>query len=131
MPGFAKIQLEIHLSIAPKFLQDPSECIFEQLSRLLLKYSTTLSGIPLSFRVEGITPHGKIMDDGSVYINTLTEWVVAKVSPGDCIDATDGMYMLTFPCEVDGDDSYQGRFRVKSIARPSRIVGTSRLESDF
>lgn len=131
MPSFVRTQIEIHLSIAPKSLQEPSECIFEHLSRLLLKYSRTLAGIPLSFQVGGITPYGRILDDGSIYINTLTEWVVVKIAPGDRIDATDGMYMLTFPCEVDGDDDYHGCFKVKSIEKSSKIVGTSVLETDF
>lgn len=130
MPHFARIKLQIYLPIAPKFLQDPSLCIHEKVSRLLLKYSKRISGIPLSFVIEGITPLGRILDGGGVYVNTLLEFCVLKIIPGNYISSVDGMYLNTFPCEVDKEDGHTGSFRVKSIERNGKIVGTNISEED-
>ena len=130
MPRFTRIKLQMHLPIAPRFLQDPSLCIHEKVSRLLLKYSKAVDGIPLSFSIEGITPFGRILDGGCVYVNTLLVLCVLKMAPGDCISSVDGMYLSAFPCEVDKEDGHTGDFRVKSIEKNGKIFGTTISEDD-
>lgn len=131
MPNFSKVLIEIFLPIAPRSLLDPSSCVFHQLSKLMLKHSVILAGIPISFKIEGITPYGRILDDGSVYVNTLVELCVLKISPGDHVESNDGLYAGIFPCEVDGDDCYSGGLRVKSISGAGKIAGTNLSEDEF
>ncbi len=131
MSKFYIIKATIYLTIYPKFLNDPFICIYKQLSKFLLTYSKTFDGIMLSFTIQGITPNGRILDDGSVYVNTLIEACVLKIKVGDKIQATDGMYMNTFSCEVDKEDSFNGEFIVKNIHINGKIIGTGIMEEEF
>lgn len=130
--NFEKNRVEIYLAIRPRHLQDPSESIFRQLSKRLLMYSSVLSGFSLSFTIEGIFHTGKILEDGSVYINCLIDFCVLKITPGSVMFCTDGSLMGIFPVVVDDDVKYTGDFVVKSVTM-GKIVGKKlhQEDSDF
>lgn len=130
MANFCVTKATVYLSIYPKLFNDPYQCIHKQISRFLLQYSKILSGILFSFNIEGIIPKGKILEDGSVYINTLIEACVLKIAEGDEIEAVDGMYMKIFTCVVDKEENFNGTFIVKKIEKNGKIFGTGINEEE-
>lgn len=130
--GFEKVKIEIYLAIRPKHLHDPSESIFKQLSKNLLIYSSTLGGFPLSFTIEGVFQSGRVLEDGSVYVNCLIEFCVLKIVPSATMYCTDGSLMGIFPVVVDDDEGYTGDFAVKGVAK-GKIIGrpSHQEDSDF
>lgn len=124
MLPFASVRAEGFVPVLPRYLSDPSASIFLQFSRLLFCYSSELSGIPLSFTVEGVIPQGRILDGGSVYVNVLVTFCVLKIVPGTYLPAKDGLCMNIFQCVVDGSENYTGRFRIVDVQQPCRIIGT-------
>lgn len=131
MNSFCKIKIEIFFSIHPRFLSDPSQSIYHQLKGCLFKYSKSLNGFPLSFSLEGVTPWGQILDDGSVYVNTLVEFCVLKIVPGDSITSHEGLLMNVFPCIVDEDESFTGSFRFTGVEKGNKIQGTTIRAEEF
>lgn len=131
MTTFKKVRTEIHFSIHPRYLSDPSQSIYNQLNSYLFKYSRSIGGFPLSFSLEGVTPWGKINDDGSVYVNTLVDFCILKLIPNNIIRSEDGIVMNVFPCVVDGNQSYTGEFRVCNIEERNKIMGTTIALEEF
>ena len=129
MTSLVKAQIEIFFSIHPRHLANPSESIYTQLTQTLCKYSASIGGFPLTFDVLGVTPWGTINDDGSVYVNTLVEFLILKIEANDKATIAEGMLMNAFPCTVDGDEIFSGSFHVTKI-EGSKIIGTV-LESEF
>lgn len=128
--NFEKMKVEIYLAIRPKHLRDPSESIFKQLSRNLLVHSSVLGGLPLSFTIEGVFQSGRILEDGSVYVNCLIEFCVLKVVPSTAMYCMDGSLMGIFPVVVDGDEKYTGEFAVKSVTKGKIVGGKSSHQED-
>lgn len=124
MTNFVKIQVEICLPIIPKLLNEPIICISNQVAYRLLRYSPTLNGVPLSFTIDGVTPHGQIEDDGSIYVSVLVSFCILRLVVGESIEVCEGMHMATFPCRVDDSNSYTGMMEIQSIQQPSMICGT-------
>ncbi|KAI5168472.1 hypothetical protein PAEPH01_0160 [Pancytospora epiphaga] len=125
MLKFSKIQTEIALTIAPKFIREPFPCIFGCVSKMLLQYSSSLHGIPLAFTIDGVTPQGEIQDDGSVELGVLISYCVVLMAPGDVIRAEGGLFISAFSCQVNEDNNYNGDLRILKIESPAKIVGES------
>lgn len=121
--SFAKIQIEIYLVVKPRYLNEPAVGIFKDLSQYLLRYSRILSGIPLSFEIEGVKPTGKILEDGSIYANCLVSFCVFAVGPGSILHAIDGYVCGVFPVTIDENESFTGDFMVKSM-EDSKLIGS-------
>lgn len=129
---FEKIKLEIYIAIRPRFLNDPSTSIFQQLSENLLTYSHALQGFPLSFTIEGIFESGKMLENGAIYVNCLIEFVVLKIIPNSSMYCSNGTLYGIFPVLVDDNSAFTGEFTVKEYK--NSIIGTERRaeeESDF
>ncbi|KAI4292934.1 hypothetical protein PAPHI01_2208 [Pancytospora philotis] len=124
MAEFAEVRLEMCLPVSPKFLNEPFACVFGQVSRQLLRYSAVLGGVPLSFTINGVMPHCQIGSAGEIYVDTLISFCVLRLEPGASIPVSDGLYMSTFPCRVDENDSYTGEMEIQQITPPMKICGT-------
>lgn len=127
---FQRLRTEITLAIRPKYLNDPSTSIFKQLQTYMLRYSSTISGFPLLFTVEGILPIGKILPDGCIRVVCLVGLCIFKVGIGDVLYSTDGMVCGAFNTLVDGNENYTGEISVKSIGNDV-IQGNAVIEEEF
>lgn len=123
------IKIATPVEINPSLLSDPEKAINRKITSYLLKYSQKMEGIPLAFKVGGVTPTGMISpDSGGVLITTLIEYIVLKISPGSSITSIGGMVLGVFYVEVDGNEEYSGDFVVSEVKcrgnSPPTIIGT-------
>ncbi|ELA42122.1 uncharacterized protein VICG_00763 [Vittaforma corneae ATCC 50505] len=128
--GFEKVKMELGMSIRPKYLNDPSTSIFKQLCKHLLQYSYNLSGFPLSFTIEGVLPAGKILEDGSVYVDCLVSFYIFRVSPGDVLCSVNGNVCGIFSALVGNEENYTGDIIVKGVDRDKILGMKSAMEEE-
>lgn len=117
--------------VTPRYIADPYPCIHRGLSRLLLRYSKHLGWTPLALCVVGATPRGRVLEDGGVAVNILTEMAVVRLRPGDTAHSESGLFLGAFPCTVDTDEHYTGDFTVKTIDADGAMTGTTVEEDAF
>lgn len=115
--SYEKVRAELGLAIQPEYLGDPSTCIFKQITKSLLQYSHPLQGFPLSFVIGGILPAGKILPDGSVYVDCLVTFYILRISPGDVVCSSEGTLCGIFGISVENEENYTGDVIVKRIEK--------------
>ncbi len=121
--AFEKVKIKLGIAIHPKYLNDPSSSIFKQLSKHLLQYTHIISGFPLCFNIDGVLPAGKILENGSVYVDGLITFYIFKVTPGDMLYSMDGTICGIFNALIEGEESYTGEMVVKGVEK-DMIIGT-------
>ncbi|KAI5149525.1 hypothetical protein ENBRE01_0959 [Enteropsectra breve] len=131
METLYKMQLQMGMIISSKYLKDPMSCIQKQLDKYILKYSKSLSGIPLCLAAEGITPTGKIMQNGDIYVKALVSIILLKFKDGDAIEIRNGLLCGIFSCAVDGNDNFTGSFKITHVESSGKIIGTTAEDTVF
>ncbi|CAH2282561.1 DNA-directed RNA polymerase I subunit RPA43 [Pelobates cultripes] len=86
-----------HLALSPKYLQKKRSGIQEQLNTELLRYSTGLSGVPVSYdNIKLIGELADIYDDlGHIHVNIEADFVIFRPEYGQKLVAIYGFFGCT------------------------------------
>ncbi|KAL6460462.1 hypothetical protein MHYP_G00304280 [Metynnis hypsauchen] len=74
-----------HVALPPRYLKKKRTGIQEELNAELLRYSSSLKGVPLAYdHIKVLEPHGNILDDqGFIHLNIEASFVVFKPRKGE------------------------------------------------
>lgn len=100
---FKIVKMKIQTRIPIAAISDPQPHIVRYLDTLLLKYTHTNKGIPLSFELVGMAHKNLIYRDSPfMFIDCIVDFLVLEVAIGDVVEVRDGLFMGIFFCEHEG-----------------------------
>ena len=79
--GLHLCECKVKLCINPAYLGDPMAGVYEQLSRMLLKYSSQLQGVPLAFKSVKLASKGGVIRHDEPYVHLRVTMSVLVFTP--------------------------------------------------
>ena len=122
---FGRTDMGQAVPIPPRCQDSSIPFLQARLSKLGLKYSRKYGLLPITLQIKGISPDGRVLENGEVLVDLLAEVYALRIAIGDQAEAQAGSFMGAVPCLVDGDDQYTGVFRLTSVSASGTFVGTA------
>lgn len=130
---FRSKSLRITIEIDISHIHDINGGILRYMGQFLLKHSTKLGGILISYNVSQISNRGAIMHDNpNIFVLAEMDVLVLDVPIGCRCVAKDGLIFGAFYSRVGGDDCFNGELVVQNFSAckdgATRINGSQPLE---
>lgn len=118
--SFKIIKTKIQTRIPCSAISTPQPYIVQYLDTLLLKYTFSCNGIPISFELIGIAHKNIIYRDSPfMFIDCIVDFLIYEIKVGSIIDVRDGLLLGIFYCEYE---NYSGRLKVTEIMNEDIMI---------
>lgn len=114
---FKSRSLRIFVEIDMTYIHEIERGILKYMEKLLLKHSTKIGGIPITYSVSQISNRGTIIHDNpNVFITADMDVLVLEIPIGCRCAAKDGLVFGAFYSMVDGDGCFNGELVVQGFS---------------
>lgn len=134
MAKFKSVSVKMLLKIEAAYAEDIDKGVHRYMDSFLMKYSTRLNGILVSYIVSAISNRGMLVNGSpDVVLLADIELLVLEVLVNSKFSAANGLALGTFRSRVDGEDNFSGEFAVKRLSISKNgmtIIEGSKVDAD-
>ncbi|KCZ81286.1 hypothetical protein H312_01282 [Anncaliia algerae PRA339] len=121
--NFKKCEVRINIELNPKHVLQPEVAINKYLEKLLLRHTSILRGIPITFEILEMATKG-IIDNVTmnIYLPAKIRFHLLVLNVNDEVECTDGLALGLFKTKINNNFNYNGKILIKSFYEENDLL---------